>query len=256
MPPPESPVLELRSVDKTFAGGVEALRGFDLSVAAGELVCLVGPSGCGKSTVLRLVAGLAKPTGGGVTWSGGERPGFGFVFQAPTLMPWRRVWENVYLPLQLRGASKPDAKSAVDDALRLVGLEEFSRTYPHELSGGMKMRVSIARALVTGPSALLMDEPFAALDELTRSRLCNDLLRLWRASRWTTLFVTHNVYEAVYLADRVVVLSGRPGRVVGEVRVDASRPRDESWRRDPRYAELCGEVSALLMSGETLEAAS
>ncbi|TWT40849.1 ABC transporter ATP-binding protein [Botrimarina hoheduenensis] len=243
--------VELIGVEKRFSGGVHALGPIDLAIGRGEFVCLVGPSGCGKSTALRMVAGLATPTAGTVR-SGGHQKGqpaseAGYVFQEPTLLPWSRVWDNVYLPLRLRGVSRSEARPAVERVLAQVGLEDFAKAYPRQLSGGMKMRASIARALVGEPSLLLMDEPFAALDEQTRFRLNNDLLHLWQEGRWTVIFVTHSVYEAVYLAERIVVMAARPGRVLAEIAVDAPAVRDESFRRSVRYDELCRKVSEVLL---------
>jgi NitT/TauT family transport system ATP-binding protein len=242
--------IELVGVGKRYAGGAEALAGVDLRIERGEFVCLVGPSGCGKSTALRMMAGLARPTAGRVTTAadGAAAGGVGFVFQEPTLLPWSRVWDNVYLPLRLRGESRRAAREAVDRAIDSVGLADFARAYPRQLSGGMKMRVSIARALVTRPALLLMDEPFAALDEQTRFRLNDDLLRLWGAERQTVVFVTHSVYESVYLAERVVVMAPRPGRVTHDIRIDAPHPRDESFRRAAAYGEYCLRVSEALAS--------
>ncbi|QDV75766.1 ABC transporter ATP-binding protein [Botrimarina mediterranea] len=247
-PPPE-PLVQLRGVGKSF-GGTTALAGLDLTVGQGEFVSLVGPSGCGKSTALRLVAGLSQPTRGDIHWAPGVAEGragrgrdVAFVFQEPTLLPWSRVWANVYLPLRLRGESRAAARDRVDEALALVGLADFHDAYPRELSGGMKMRVAIARALVTRPRVLLMDEPFAALDEITRTRLNDDLLRLWGEQRWTVLFVTHSVYESVFLSQRIVVMAARPGRIIDEAHVAAPYPREEAFRRTTGYAAACERVS-------------
>lgn len=236
-----APLVSLRGVGKVFANGVAALDGFDLDVRPGEFVALLGPSGCGKSTALRLIAGLAEPTAGAIRWSPGfsqDRRGrdIGFVFQEPTLMPWATVARNVALPLRLAGASDPDA--AVGPLLDQVGLAGFADAYPRELSGGMRMRVSIARALAAKPWLLLMDEPFAALDEITRFRLNNDLLALWRAFGMTVVFVTHSVFESVYLAQRILVMTRRPGRVAAEIVVDAPQ-RDEAFRTSAEYAAYC-----------------
>ncbi|TWT94742.1 Aliphatic sulfonates import ATP-binding protein SsuB [Botrimarina colliarenosi] len=244
------PLVELVGVEKTFPRGATALAGLDLAVARGEFLSLVGPSGCGKSTALRLIAGLAQPTAGQICWADDLRKSHArevsVVFQEPTLLPWTRVWGNVYLPLRLRGESRVAAQDRVDEALALVGLSDFRDAYPRQLSGGMKMRVAIARALVTRPKVLLMDEPFAALDEITRSRLNDDLLRLWGEQRWTGIFVTHSVYESVFLSQRVVVMSARPGRVLDEAAIAAPHPRDESFRRTTEYAEACSRVSSSL----------
>lgn len=247
-PPAETdpPLLVLDAVDKAFPGGEVAVEGLNARIATGEFVSLVGPSGCGKSTALRLIAGLAAPSAGAIHWADPPAAGdIGFVFQEPTLLPWSRVWENVYLPLRLRGEPRTAVRERVDEALELVGLADRSQAYPRELSGGMKMRVSIARALVTRPRLLLMDEPFAALDEITRFRLNDDLLRLWEQQAWTVLFVTHSVYESVYLSQRVLVMQ-QPGRIVEEVGFDASYPRDESLRREAVYANACERVSGAL----------
>ena len=255
MPPPaassSAPLVELREVGKTFPNGVRALAGLDLTVRAGEFLALLGPSGCGKSTALRIIAGLSEPTTGGVVWPPGAAPGqsegrIGFVFQEPTLMPWTSVFANAALPLKLRGVPAAAAGEAVNAALARVGLEKFAHAYPRELSGGMRMRVSIARALVTEPELLLMDEPFAALDEITRFKLNDDLLRMWRALRTTIVFVTHSVFESVYLAGRVVVMAARPGRVFGEVPIEAPYPRDRGFRTSAEYAAFCRRASDML----------
>jgi NitT/TauT family transport system ATP-binding protein len=244
-------VVALDDVGKAFANGVVALAGFSLDVRSGEFLSLLGPSGCGKSTALRIIAGLSEPTSGNIAWSRDEaatvagRRGIGFVFQEPTLMPWATVAANVRLPLKLMGL-EPDAQSRVDAALARVGLSDFAASYPRELSGGMKMRTSIARALVTEPKLLLMDEPFAALDEITRFRLNNDLLALWQLLGKTVVFVTHSVFESVYLAQRIVVMTGRPGRVFTELVIDAPYPRDERFRTSADYAGYCRQVSEAL----------
>ncbi|MFO1049958.1 MAG: ABC transporter ATP-binding protein [Geminicoccaceae bacterium] len=241
------PLVALRGVDKVFANGTQALRGLDLALGEHEFLSLLGPSGCGKSTVLRLVAGLARVSRGRIEWPGGEAPGdIGFVFQEPTLMPWASVFDNVWLPLRLRGQGRRAVADEVHAALAMVGLSGFAAAYPRELSGGMKMRVSIARALVTRPRLLLLDEPFAALDEITRIRLNNDLLRLWRDQSWTVVFVTHSVYESVYLSTRVAVMAPRPGRVIADLPIPAPYPRDEEFRTSPDYNALCRRVSAEL----------
>ena len=242
-------IVRLRNVDKVYANGVVALRGLDLDVGEGEFLSLLGPSGCGKSTVLRLVAGLGEVSSGRIEWSGpaGQPTGdIGFVFQEPTLMPWATVWKNVLLPLKLRGLAPDESAPRVREAIAMVGLEGFEKAYPRELSGGMKMRVSIARALVTRPRLLLMDEPFASLDEITRFKLDNDLLALWARQRWTVVFVTHSVYESVYLSTRIAVMTARPGRTAGEVTVDGPDARDETFRTSPLYNEYCRSVSTRL----------
>jgi NitT/TauT family transport system ATP-binding protein len=240
-------VLTLRNIGKTFPNGVVALAGFDMQLVAGEFVSLLGPSGCGKSTVLRIITGLTEPTSGIVEWldSSPRVQQFGFVFQEPTLMPWASIARNVALPLKLQGRLE-NADKRVTDVLARVGLTEFEDKYPRELSGGMKMRASIARALVTEPNLLLMDEPFAALDEITRFRLNNDLLALWHSLQKTVVFVTHSVFESVYLSQRVIVMTPRPGRVFRELSIDATYPRDERFRTSAPYAAYCRRVSQAL----------
>jgi NitT/TauT family transport system ATP-binding protein len=244
------PLVSLRGVGKTFPSGTVALSGLDLTVHAGEFLSLLGPSGCGKSTALRIIAGLTEPTAGAVEWQAGVAAEsgnrLGFVFQEPTLMPWTDVFSNVLLPLQLKGATGAAAVKRVDAALQRVGLEKFRDAYPRELSGGMRMRVSIARALVTEPQVLLMDEPFAALDEINRFKLNNDLLQLWQMLRMTVVFVTHSVFESVYLSNRVVVMAARPGRVFTELAIDAPYPRDQNFRTSVDYAALCRRTSQAL----------
>jgi NitT/TauT family transport system ATP-binding protein len=243
--------VSLRGVTKLFENGVMALGPLHLYVAKGEFVSLLGPSGCGKSTALRLIAGLSAPTSGTVDVShrSGEMrtaDSIGFVFQEPTLMPWTSVRENVRLPLKITHEPKAEANARVGEALKQVGLTEFADAYPRELSGGMKMRVSLARALVTDPDILLMDEPFAALDEITRFGLNNDLLSLWRNLHKTVIFVTHSVFESVYLSQRVVVMTARPGRIAAEINIDAPEPRGEEFRTSADYAGYCREVSNAL----------
>jgi NitT/TauT family transport system ATP-binding protein len=241
------PIAQLKGVEKRFANGVLALEKLDLAIGQHEFLTLLGPSGCGKSTALRLIAGLGEPTGGRLEWpERHERSDIGFVFQEPTLMPWATVFANVYLPLRLQGIGRKQATNDVDAALAMVGLEGFAKSYPRELSGGMKMRVSIARALVTRPRLLLMDEPFAALDEITRIKLNNDVMELWRSQSWTVVFVTHSVYESVYLSNRIVVMAPRPGRIVAEHRIDAPYPRNESFRMSVAYNDYCRTISASL----------
>jgi NitT/TauT family transport system ATP-binding protein len=223
----------------------------DLDVRTGEFLALLGPSGCGKSTALRLMAGLAEPTHGSVEWPQAQtaprsRGRIGFVFQEPTLMPWATVADNVALPLKLEGAPADIVTARVAATLTNVGLEKFARAYPRELSGGMRMRASIARALVTEPQILLMDEPFAALDEITRFKLNDDLLQMWRALRTTIVFVTHSVFESAYLASRVVVMAARPGRVFSELAIGASYPRDAAFRTSAEYAAICRRTSEAL----------
>jgi len=244
-----STLLALSGVGKVFSNGVPALDNVDLTIGEGDFLSLLGPSGCGKSTALRLIAGLSTPTAGGIDWRGAKSPdrsNIGFVFQEPTLLPWASVFDNVWLPLRLRGTSRKAAAPAVMEMLARVHLDGFAQAVPRELSGGMKMRVSIARAMVTKPRVLLMDEPFAALDEITRFKLNNDLLELWQDECFTTIFVTHSVFESVFLSNRIVVMAARPGRVFREMTVDAPYPRDEAFRTSPAYAALCREASDVL----------
>jgi len=239
-------LAQLRAVKKRFASGTLALDDLDLDIRAGEFLSLLGPSGCGKSTALRILAGLIEPTSGSINWRDGARVSAGFVFQEPTLMPWASVFDNVWLPLRLHGMSRSGARDDIEAALRLVGLENFSAAYPRELSGGMKMRVSIARALVQRPSLLLLDEPFAALDEITRLKLNDDVLRIRAELGATIVFVTHSVFESVYLSDRIAIFSARPGRIIETLHVDAKNPRDEDFRLSQDYARHCRAASAAL----------
>ena len=242
-------IVALREVSKSYPSGTIALNRLSLDVGAGELLSLLGPSGCGKSTLLRLIAGLAEPSAGRIEWmdpAASHR--LGFVFQEPTLMPWARAADNIRLPLMLAGMSRAESDAQVNEAIAHVGLEGFARAYPRELSGGMRMRVSIARALVTRPLVLLMDEPFAALDEITRFRLESDLAELQQRRGLTVIFVTHSIFESVYLGNRVVVLSPRPGHVVASRRIEGPTPRQEAFRTSAAYLEACREVSALLIS--------
>jgi len=232
--------VALSGVSKTFGNGTVAVAPLDLSIAEGSFTSLVGPSGCGKSTLLRMIAGLASPSVGDVTRKDGTTS---FVFQDATLMPWATAAENVALPLRLVGASDIDQK--VKEALARVGLEGFAKAYPRELSGGMRMRVSIARAIVTGPKLLLMDEPFAALDEFTRFRLNDDLYALWRHNRWTVVFVTHSIREAVFLSERVIVMSSRPGRIIGDVAIGLGA-RTPELRMGHAFSDQCAAVSTML----------
>jgi NitT/TauT family transport system ATP-binding protein len=247
------PLVRMQHVDKMYSNGTLALKDLSLDIRANEFISLLGPSGCGKSTALRIFAGLGSYTAGSVEWpqsnydvSGKPEREVGFVFQEPTLMPWATVFDNVYLPHLLENRTKAQVADQVREVLDLVGLGGFADAYPRELSGGMKMRVSVARALVTRPKLLLMDEPFAALDEITRTRLSNDLLDIWSKAKCTIIFVTHSVFESVYLSQRIVVMAARPGRIVGELEVDAPYPRTTEFRLSPEYANYCRQVSNLL----------
>ena len=243
-----APLISLRHVDKRFATGTQALQGVSLDVGPRELVSLLGPSGCGKSTVLRLIAGLDAPSAGTISAPAlqGSAADTAFVFQEPTLMPWASVFDNVWLPLRLAGMARADAAPRIRETLAAVGLGEFETAFPAELSGGMKMRASIARALVTRPRVLLMDEPFAALDEITRQKLNDDLLRWWRAQQLALVFVTHSVFESVFLSQRVLVMAARPGRITTELVIDEPYPRSAEFRTSTRYAQACRTLSQAL----------
>ncbi len=240
-------LVELQGVHKEFANGTIALHNLNLAVGEHEFVSLLGPSGCGKSTALRLIARLSGLSGGRLVWADRVAVGdVGFVFQEPTLMPWATVFDNVWLPLRLQRQGRREAAGRVREVLDLVGLDDFAGAYPRQLSGGMKMRVSIARALVTEPKVLLMDEPFAALDEITRFKLNNDLLNLWLGRRFTVVFVTHSVFESVYLSERILVMAARPGRIVEEIAVRAPYPRDDAFRLSTDYTDWCRTASEAL----------
>ncbi len=242
-------LLALRNVGKSFPNGTVALDNLSFDIRAGEFLSLLGPSGCGKSTALRIIAGLSVPSQGDVEWHAHATAGdarIGFVFQEPTLMPWASVFDNVALPLALKGAPAKTVATRVTEALKRVGLTKFAHVFPRELSGGMRMRVSIARALVTEPQLLLMDEPFAALDEITRFKLNNDLLQAWQATGTTVVFVTHSVFESVYLSSRILVMSARPGRVFAELAIEAPYPRDQNFRTSAEYAAYCRRTSTAL----------
>lgn len=236
-------IITLNHINKTYSNGTIALQDLSLAIGPGEFLSLVGPSGCGKSTALRIIAGLGKMTSGSIEWSGSrEQHKLAYVFQEAALMPWATVIDNVGLPLKLAGVPKRAARLAISEAIGRVGLHGFEKAFPRELSGGMKMRVSIARALVTKPDILLMDEPFGALDEMTRSKLNSDLLELWSQMRLTVIFVTHNIFEAVYLSNRVVVMAARPGRVVAELPIVAPYPRDAEFRTTPIFSHYSREI--------------
>jgi NitT/TauT family transport system ATP-binding protein len=240
----------LEGLTKRYPNGTLAIDRMDLTIGKGEFVSLLGPSGCGKSTALYILAGLAAATAGRVDVAGGDRQdtgrsSIGFVFQEPSLMPWATVSENVALPLTLQG-SVADPASEVRRCLTMVGLDTFAGAYPRELSGGMKMRVSIARALITRPQLLLLDEPFGALDEITRARLHDDLLRIWSETGCTIVMVTHNASESVYLSSRVVVMAARPGRIIGSLAVSEPYPRTKEFRLGPGFSDHVRQVSVLL----------
>ena len=246
-------VVALKGLTKTFAkGNVTALQEIDLAIEPGEFVSLIGPSGCGKSTLLRVIGDLTPPSAGSVEVNGKSAPqarldhDYGMVFQDSVLFDWRTVWKNVALPLELLGYDRAKRKARVDEMLRLVELQGFGDHHPWQLSGGMQMRVAIARALSFEPALLLMDEPFGALDEMTRERLNIELLEIWRRMQSTIVFVTHSISEAVFLSTRVVVMSPRPGRIAGMVDIDLPQPRTNDTREDPHFFELVTEVRELL----------
>ncbi|CAA2108629.1 ABC transporter ATP-binding protein [Variovorax paradoxus] len=257
-PPPELtpavPAVEVLSAEKTYPNGTQALLPVDLSIAEGEFVTLLGPSGCGKSTLLKMVAGMLEPSDGRLlVW---RKPvsqlhdsarRMSFVFQSPTLMPWASVQTNVRLPLDLAGVPRKEADARVTESLALVGLEKFADALPRALSGGMQMRVSIARGLVTQPDLLLMDEPFGALDEITRHKLDADLLELWRKKKLTVIFVTHSIHEAVFLSSRVVMMAARPGRVVEQFHIDEPYPRSADFMVTPAFARQAKQLQDSLL---------
>jgi NitT/TauT family transport system ATP-binding protein len=256
----QAAVVSLKGVSKEFgAGGVVALQGIDLDIREGEFISLIGPSGCGKSTLLRIIGDLIQPTGGDAVVNGKSAHqarldrDYGIVFQDAVLFDWRTVAKNIALPLEMMGWSRQRRAQRVEELLKLVELTGFEGHHPWQLSGGMQQRVSIARALSFDPPLLLMDEPFGALDEMTRERLNLELLRIWEASGSTVVFVTHSISEAVFLSTRVVVMSARPGQIVGVVDVDLPQPRTIETREEPRFAELIRDVRRLLRKGGGFE---
>ena len=247
-------LVAMKDVSKMISSGTLALSNMSLTVNGGEFVSLLGPSGCGKSTALRIIAGLGDVSSGTIDWPSSRINSRGlpegdisFVFQEPTLMPWQTVFGNVHLPLKLKGVSRSAARDEIMRTLATVGLQDFAEAYPRELSGGMKMRVSIARALVTKPKLLLMDEPFAALDEITRQKLNDDVLRLWKETGITVVFVTHSVFESAYLSSRIVVMKSRPGRVHADFALRTSLERDAHYRTSEEYRQACETVSETLL---------
>jgi NitT/TauT family transport system ATP-binding protein len=255
--PPAAPAMsavEVLSAEKTYPNGTQALLPVDLAIAEGEFVTLLGPSGCGKSTLLKMVAGMLEPSDGRLLlW---RRPvaelhtcahKMAFVFQSPTLMPWASVRSNVRLPLDLAGVPRNEADARVAEALELVGLDKFAHALPRALSGGMQMRVSIARGLVTQPDLLLMDEPFGALDEITRHKLDAELLDLWRKKKLTVIFVTHSIHEAVFLSNRVIMMAARPGRVVEQIAIDEPYPRSADFMVSPQFSRYAKRLQDSLL---------
>jgi NitT/TauT family transport system ATP-binding protein len=250
--PPPVPAIEVLSAEKIYSNGTRALLPVNLTINQGEFVTLLGPSGCGKSTLLKMVAGLTEPSDGKlVLWRRDSREKaqvpLSFVFQEATLMPWSNVQNNVRLPLDLAGVPRAEANTRVSEALELVGLGKFASVLPRELSGGMQMRVSIARGLVTRPKLLLMDEPFGALDEITRNKLDSDLLRLWREQGLTVVFVTHSIHEAVFLSQRVIMMAARPGRVVQDIAITEPFPRNEDFRVSPAFSRYAKQLQDSLL---------
>jgi NitT/TauT family transport system ATP-binding protein len=240
-----TPMLTLSAIHRRFPTGTEALRDASLRLHAGDFIALLGPSGCGKSTLLRMIAGLDRPDSGTLTWDAGNPPApgeIGYVFQDATLLPWATTEENIHLPLRLRGIARAQAQPDIAAVLARVGLTGFENAHPRQLSGGMRMRVSIARALVTKPRLLLMDEPFAALDEFTRHRLQADLLDLWRDLGCTVVFVTHSIYEAAFLARRVILMTPRPGRIAQEL-ASPLDPASPATRLQPAYAHFVADIT-------------
>lgn len=240
--------LSMQSVGVRFDGHPPALEAVDFSVRKGEFVSIVGPSGCGKTTILRLIAHLVEPTTGRVEVR--DSPRTAYVFQEPNLLPWRSVIDNIRLPLELLGVPRPAQQPSIEDSLRLIGLQAADyRKYPRMLSGGMKMRVSLARAMVTKPEILLLDEPFAALDDMLRQQLNEDLLAIWQDQQWTALFVTHNVAEAVFLSQRVLIMSAHPGKIIESVKVPFAYPRPPALRGQAEFAQLADDISRRLRGG-------
>lgn len=235
-----SPALSFRNVSMVFPDGTHAVDNVSFDVHPGEFVTVVGPSGCGKSTLLRIASGLEDNTGGSVAV---DKSSIGYVFQDATLLPWRTVQKNVELNAELQGMDKATRKAKAKDAIELVNLVGHEGKYPKQLSGGMKMRCSLARSLVLSPKVFLFDEPFGALDEITRERLNDELLRLFLHERFAGLFITHSIQEAVFLSTRVIVMSARPGRIIGDYQVPYAFPRQHELRYEPEFAEMCGRIS-------------
>lgn len=255
---PVQAFVQADAVNVTYGGSIRALQDVRFEIPSGQFVSIVGPSGCGKSTLLRLIAGLVRPTSGQLSVDGlspaiARRTAarLSFVFQDATLLPWRTVQANVRLPLELAGSRRAASPALVNHVLNMVGLADFGRRFPSELSGGMRMRASLARALVTEPELLLLDEPFGALDDITRQMLNEELAALWAARRWTGIFVTHNINEAVFLSERVLIMSARPGRIVDDIAVPFGSPRTAELRATAQFAELTGEVALRLRRAST-----
>ncbi|MGE6607033.1 ABC transporter ATP-binding protein [Halomonas sp. NPDC076908] len=252
--------IALLSCEKVYPNGIRALMPIDLSIREGEFVTLLGPSGCGKSTLLKMVAGLSEPSDGRLLlWNKPNHQlhksnhSLSFVFQEASLLPWHSVRKNVSLPLELEGLAKTEIKPRVEQVLELVGLTRFANALPRELSGGMQMRVSIARSLVVKPDLLLMDEPFGALDEITRFKLDGDLLDLWQKNALSVLFVTHSIHEAVFLSERIIVMAARPGRIVADISIDEPYPRQAEFRMSTRFSEYAMQLHEHLVAAAGTE---
>jgi NitT/TauT family transport system ATP-binding protein len=244
-PMPHTPILTIRSLSAVFPdsnGGLRALQDISFDVHPREFVCVLGPSGSGKTTLLRILAGLIPPTSGSFTFGHGEQPSIGMVFQQSNLMPWRTVIENIKLPLEVKDAGDSEARIKAQEMIELVGLQGFEDSLPRDLSGGMAQRVAIARALIHDPDLLLLDEPFASLDAMTRERMWNELSRIWQARQKTVIMVTHSINESLFLADRVLVLTQRPGRVKLDLEVDLPRPRNDDIRYTPHFGKLARKL--------------
>jgi len=236
-----TPILTIRDLHAVFPnenGGLHALGGVTFDVRPREFVCVLGPSGSGKTTLLRILAGLIKPTSGSFMFGQGDKPSIGMVFQEANLMPWRTVIENIKLPLEVKNMDDQTAQAKAHEMIELVGLQGFEDSLPRDLSGGMAQRVAIARALIHDPDLLLLDEPFASLDAMTRERMWNELSRIWQARQKTVIMVTHSINESLFLADRVLVLTQRPGKIKLDVEVDLPRPRKDDIRYTPHFGEL------------------
>lgn len=240
-----TPILTIHNLTTVFPdenGGLRALRDVTFDVHPREFICVLGPSGSGKTTLLRLLAGLIQPTSGSFTFGHGEQPSIGMVFQAANLMPWRTVTENIKLPLEVKNVDDPSARVKTQEMIELVGLQGFEDSLPRDLSGGMAQRVAIARALIHDPDLLLLDEPFGSLDALTRERMWTELSRIWQARQKTVIMVTHSINESLFLADRVLVLTQRPGTIKMDMRVDLPRPRKEDIRYTPHFGKLARKL--------------
>ena len=244
-----SPLISADDICLSFPDSTEALRGVSLQIATHEFVALVGPSGCGKSTLLRVLSGLQQPTSGSLTSTTSD---IGFVFQDPTLLPWRSTLRNIETLLELRGVNADERKTKAQFALESVGLQDSGHKYPRQLSGGMKMRASLARTLVTDPGLLLLDEPFAAVDEFTRESLNDDLLAMFASAKFSAVFVTHSITEAVYLSQRVIIMSPRPGTIAHEIQIPFEYPRKPELRYSAEFAQSCGQIAALMRELQTL----